>query len=561
MLCRVIRSLSILAAVATGLLPRLTMAVSPSADEQYEARRFVTAKFAGKEPDEPAAPLLMVVANNDPVQKNGRAAQPLRIGKTQYHRGLFTHAKSNVLVKLGGTAKVFEAIVGVDTNEQTVGGRGSVVFSVKIGDKEAFRSGLMREGTPAAPVRVDLAGASQFSLEVGDGGDGIACDQADWADARVILADGRTVWLADLPATGLHLRKYTPEPFFSFTYGGKPSALLLPSWPLSRKSRAIDDRRTEHVLTYSEPCGALVVRCVAIEYRDFPTLEWTLYFKNAGTQDSPVLADIQALDLALERFPWPTSEMSEFRLHHQIGSPCQPNDYEPFVTRLEPKRAMRFAPPGGRPTDSVMPYFNVEMPTSEGLIAVVGWPGQWAATFERDAGAGLRIRAGQEKTHLVLHAGEEIRTPLVALQFWKGDRIRSQNVWRRWMLAHNLPRPGGKLPPVQLAACSSHQFGEMIHANTANQKLFVDRYVEEKLGLDYWWMDAGWYLNQTGWPNTGTWEVDTKRFPGGLRAISDHAHAKGVKTIVWFEPERVTADTWLTKNHPEWILGGAGGGL
>ena len=64
-------------------------------------------------------------------------------------------------------------------------------------------------------------------------------------------------------------------------------------------------------------------------------------------------------------------------------------------------------------------------------------------------------------------------------------------------------------------------------------------------------MDAGWYpANETGWPKTGTWEVDTKRFPGGLRAISDHAHAKGVKTIVWFEPERVHAGTWLAENHP-----------
>ena len=64
----------------------------------------------------------------------------------------------------------------------------------------------------------------------------------------------------------------------------------------------------------------------------------------------------------------------------------------------------------------------------------------------------MRIRAGQELTHFKLLPGEEVRTPLMVLQFWKGDRIRAQNVWRRWMLAHNLPRPGGKLPPPQFAA-------------------------------------------------------------------------------------------------------------
>ena len=68
-------------------------------------------------------------------------------------------------------------------------------------------------------------------------------------------------------------------------------------------------------------------------------------------------------------------------------------------------------------------------------------------------------------------------------------------------------------------------------------------------------MDAGWYVNNGDWPNTGTWEVDPKRFPRGLRAITDHAHEKGVKSIVWFEPERVTPGTWIYERHPVWLLG------
>jgi alpha-galactosidase len=36
--------------------------------------------------------------------------------------------------------------------------------------------------------------------------------------------------------------------------------------------------------------------------------------------------------------------------------------------------------------------------------------------------------------------------------------------------------------------------------------------------------------------------------------VSDHAREKGTKTIVWFEPERVSAGTWLWDNKPEWIL-------
>jgi alpha-galactosidase len=174
----------------------------------------------------------------------------------------------------------------------------------------------------------------------------------------------------------------------------------------------------------------------------------------------------------------------------------------------------------------------------------------------------LQVRGGQELTHFKLLSGEEVRAPMVVLQFWKGNVVRSQNVWRSWMLAHNLPRPNGKLPPVELAACSSHQFSEMCNANTQSQIFFIDRYLEEGMKLDYWWMDAGWYpCDEVGWPKTGTWEVDTRRFPKGLREISDHAHAKNVNIIVWFEPERVHPGTWLTENHPDWILGGKNGGL
>ena len=90
-----------------------------------------------------------------------------------------------------------------------------------------------------------------------------------------------------------------------------------------------------------------------------------------------------------------------------------------------------------------------------------------------------------------------------------------------------------------MTPCSSHLYNEMTKADEASQVYMVDRYLEERIKIDYWWMDAGWYACNGDWGKTGTWEVDKIRFPRGLRAVSDHAHAKGVKIIVWFEPERV----------------------
>ncbi len=347
----------------------------------------------------------------------------------------------------------------------------------------------------------------------------------------------------------------TTDPPYTFTYDGKFSRDLLPHWKIVRASRELTGRRVEFTTVHQDGATGLEVRCVAVQHRDFPTVEWTLHFKNTGRAPTPVLADILAADLE-----WRRSAQGEFLLHHFTGSPCQANDFEPLETTLKASAGKRIGAAGGRPSNSDLPYFNLAW-GGEGRILAVGWPGQWFAEFKRDAATGLRLAAGQEKTRLRLQPGEEIRTPLMVVQFWRGDWIRAQNIWRRWMLASNLPRPGGELPPVQMAGCSSHQFGEMIHADSASQKFFVDRYREEQLPIDYWWMDAGWYPCDGQWPKTGTWEVDAQRFPGGLRPISDHARRKGVKTIVWFEPERVHRDTWLSENHPEWILGGKAGGL
>ena len=192
---------------------------------------------------------------------------------------------------------------------------------------------------------------------------------------------------------------------------------------------------------------------------------------------------------------------------------------------LEPKSEHRFAPAGGRPTSVGFPYFNLEWP-GEGLIVVIGWPGQWAAQFTRDAGDGLRVRGGQELTRFKLHPGEEARSPLIALQFWQGDRVRAQNLWRRWMLAHNLPRTrDGKLPPPILSSCSGGFFPGL-RTSEEGERQFITAFAQAGVKLDYWWIDAGWYAC-ADWPQTGTWTPDPVRYPRGFRPVSELAHCKG----------------------------------
>jgi alpha-galactosidase len=337
---------------------------------------------------------------------------------------------------------------------------------------------------------------------------------------------------------------------FSFQYGENSSDDLLAGWEQTSASKSLDAKRTQHTMRYTDPQTGLVVRCVAVEYHDFSAVEWTLYFHNSGKTDTPILADISPLDVQLHR-----EGDAEYVLHHNKGSRATGTDYEPYETVLGLNEEVTLRTIGGRPSNGALPYFNIAWPTPQhGVLLAIGWPGQWQAEFRRDEAKGLRVKGGQEATHFTLHPGEEVRSPLIALLWYEGDWLRGQNIWRRWMVQHNLPRTQGELLSTQLLACSSHQFSEMLKATEENQKFFIDRYLEEKLPLAYWWMDAGWYINNGTWANTGTWEVDRQRFPNGLRAITDHGRARAVKSIVWFEPERVTSPSWLVDNHPDWLL-------
>lgn len=338
-------------------------------------------------------------------------------------------------------------------------------------------------------------------------------------------------------------------PPLAFDYDGKSAAELLAQWPKKTTTRKLDDRRTEHTSTWTDPRSELEVRCVAVEYADYPAVEWTAYFRNKGTAPTPLLQGIQAIDVRLNR-----AGVGEFALRGIAGDDCRPDSYQPYAQVLGPDASRTIAPKRGNPSDGVFPYFNLAAPGGGWLLAV-GWPGQWSATFARDRGEGVRVVAGQELTHLRLQPGEEIRTPLIALLFWQGtDSGRAQNLWRRWMLADNLPRPGGQPLRAQYTFCSGGFF-EGLKVSEASERQFIDTLDREGIKLDYWWMDAGWYPCSQ-WQETGTWEPDPARFPHGIKAVSDYVHAKNAKLIVWFEPERVMPGSWLALNHPEWLLGG-----
>ncbi len=125
----------------------------------------------------------------------GAKPLPIQIGQKKYTSGIGHHANGKIEIALDGEYEQFDAEVGL---QPLPGGDGSVVFQVFVDDQKQFDSGLMRAETPAKAVSVSLKGAKVLRLVVTDGSDGINCDCANWAGARLTRIAG-----AARPAVGL----------------------------------------------------------------------------------------------------------------------------------------------------------------------------------------------------------------------------------------------------------------------------------------------------------------------------------------------------------------------
>jgi len=359
-------------------------------------------------------------------------------------------------------------------------------------------------------------------------------------------------------------------PPFSFGYGGRPSGELLPGWECSVDDSA-DEVAQRRTLTLRDPKTGLEVQVEARRFLDFPAVDWVIRFRNGGAEDTPIIEDIRALDTA---FGLPRERGC--RVHHAKGSGCAIDDFAPLVTSLNSTadspqggwvgagNPLTVATSGGRSSNGALPFFRLEMDGAPGVIGALGWTGDVMMRFWRGDGGEAHAQAGMRRTHLVLHPGEEIRSPRILLLFFEGDALRGHNLLRRLILAHYAPRHEAKLlhAPVSFAV-----WGE----NRAERQIGKIRWFQEQdIGIDNFWVDAGWHgdapykdssnvFNSSWGAQVGNWWPNKVSYPDGIGPVGEAAHAAGMDFTLWLEPERVFQGTQFTRDHPEWLLGPVGG--
>ena len=323
---------------------------------------------------------------------------------------------------------------------------------------------------------------------------------------------------------------------------------------------SVQGKKTQNLFVLK--VGDLQVTVDTAFYAGYEAYEWTVWFENTGGRNSGVIRNIRVADMCF------TGERPV--LKGILGD--HENQYRPYTHVLE-EAPVHFRSDKGRPTHVWFPYFNLEHGNGGTLIAI-GWGGTWEAQFTTDGNGQTHFTAASTNDLCTyLKPGEKIRSALMSfVPYTVRNEDHATNVWRRWFLDCNLPKLNAQGDPVKPFSTTwlAGDTGIPNSDGSISERHFtwkpsLEKMFSEGIKIDYRWFDAGWYFAPDGntvesdwWGTVGTWELDTVKWPGNSFGESvDFAHAHGMKTLVWFEPERVTHVDDLVKHYGynrEWAI-------
>ncbi len=236
-------------------------------------------------------------------------------------------------------------------------------------------------------------------------------------------------------------------------------------------------------------------------------------------------------------------------MYFSKGSDPAADDFELMKSAVS-LTPMNFNANGGR-SSSWLPYFNISGPEA-GVVAAAGWTGQWFVSLRQTA-KGVKLRAKQEFFSGYLTPGETVRSPLVSLTFYDGgNALKGFNAFRAWERACVYTESAFPLTCTVLA-------GEFDRRNAEEYIAEINAYPDEVCeNSDFLWRDAGWYEILGDWyDSVGNWHPDPVRFPDGFAPVAEAAEARGMKFLLWFEPERCCKGTEVYNEcirHEGWLI-------
>jgi len=182
----------------------------------------------------------------------------------------------------------------------------------------------------------------------------------------------------------------------------------------------------------------------------------------------------------------------------------------------------------------------------------------WSGNFE------LRVNTISKKEHhvyagidpnqseYVLEPKESFETPHVAMAYSTEGMSGVSRIFHDWARREGMLHRGMKTGDILLNSW------EGIYLDVSEEKVIKMMDDIAAFGGELFVLDDGWFGNK--YPrkvdnsSLGDWVVDSRKLPGGIKALTDAARQRNIKFGIWIEPEMTNTTSELYEQHPDWVL-------
>lgn len=180
------------------------------------------------------------------------------------------------------------------------------------------------------------------------------------------------------------------------------------------------------------------------------------------------------------------------------------------------------------------------------------YSGSHEMSVERDPFGQVRMLLGIQSTGFrwQLQPGEQFEAPEVMIAFSDKGLNGLSQANHTFIKQHIIPRRYANLErPVLINNWEGTYF------DFTEQKLHAIIDEASQLGLELFVLDDGWFGTRNDDNSSlGDWHINYDKLPKGLNGLANYTHSKQMKFGLWVEPEMISQNSHLFRQHSDWAI-------
>ncbi|AEM79275.1 alpha-galactosidase [Thermoanaerobacter wiegelii] len=323
-------------------------------------------------------------------------------------------------------------------------------------------------------------------------------------------------------------------------YKGKPKLEGLPATYVENE----DEADTLEIELYDKVAN-LKVNLIYTAFRDYDVITRSVRFENMGKEDIKLLRALSMnVDFSDDKFDMLQLSGAWARERHVIRRPLTLG-----VQSIESRR--------GASSHQQNPFIALlRKDADEWHGDVYGfslvYSGNFLAQVEVDQYKMARVSMGINPFDFswLLKPGETFQTPEVVMVYSDSGLNKMSNTYHK-LYRNRLMRSKfkDKERPILINNWEATYF------DFTEEKLKELAKEAKDLGIELFVLDDGWFGKRNSDNSSlGDWFVNKEKIPSGLDGLAKGINSLGLKFGLWMEPEMVSPDSDLYREHPDWCI-------